>query len=484
MTTGIARRAALVSAARLGNQAIALLSPIILVRLLPVEAFGEYRRFFLYFNLLSVVALMGVNSSLLYFIPRAPEGLWHTIRRSVNLVAVSSCAITALVWIGDHLSGGLLIGDGLTAVLIYTLLFVNLDFWESLALARKQPLLVLGYSMGRLVARMTTVIVTAAMTSDVNAIISSLIAVETVRIALSALAWWRFSDVKSEPANAGPAWREIVAYAWPVGLSVLVLTFSRSAGALVVERFEGEVGLAYLTVGGFVYVIVSTVRNSISDVLLPEMSAAGQREAGGELSLWRRSTVIFAILLVPPAVLMFSFAEPIVTLLFSTRYLPAVPVFQVYVLILIRECFDFDLAFRASGMTRKGLRGHVVTLILNVALSLLLVPMLGIIGAALALVISRGLIAIYLARQVAAMANLRARELFPWGDLAKVLAAAFISAAVLVPALVFPRYGWLAIVSASFVFGLLFFIILKKWDVAEVRWMFELLGRRLGLRHS
>src|SRR4029453_9728259 len=92
---------------------------------------------------------------------------------------------------------------------------------------------------------------------------------------------------------------------------------------------------------------------------------------------------VFAILLLPTALILGCFAEPVIETVFSAHYLPAVPVFQVYLLMLVRECFDFDLALRAAGKTSKALSAHVLTLVLNLSLAIVLVHLLGVVGAAL-----------------------------------------------------------------------------------------------------
>jgi O-antigen/teichoic acid export membrane protein len=255
---GLAHRAALVSFARLCNQAISLFSPIILVRLLPVEDFGAYRSFFLYFNVVSVMALSAANWSLLYFVPRQPAAMWRIVRTCARIVAISSLTAATAIYAIDYLSGGHVIGERVDAVLIYMVLFVNLDFWEHLALARKRPLAVLGYSVGRLLARMTAVITTAAITRDVDHIILSLIAVEAIRLIASAIVWRRIADEKSEDAAAAPSAREILAQSLPLALSVLVNTVNQQSGGIIVDRLIGEVGLAYLTVGTYVSFIGSS----------------------------------------------------------------------------------------------------------------------------------------------------------------------------------------------------------------------------------
>jgi O-antigen/teichoic acid export membrane protein len=225
---------------------------------------------------------------------------------------------------------------------------------------------------------------------------------------------------------------------------------------------------------------VSALRNSVSDVLLPEMSSAGSLANAASVRLWQRSTVVFAILLLPIATVLCAFAAPLIELVFSSRYLPAVPVFQVYLLVLVRECFDFDLALRAAGQPRRALVAHVVTLVVNLSLALWLVRQLGVVGAGVSMITARAVSGVYLARCVADVVNLRLRDVFPWSDLLRVVCAIGLAALTLIPAIVYPEYGWLGRIACGAAFGIAFFALLRLFDVGEIRWLYSAIGRRVG----
>jgi O-antigen/teichoic acid export membrane protein len=475
---GLAGRAAMVSIARFCNQGLALIGPIILVRLLSVHEFGEYRSFYLYVNIVTALAALAVNPTLLYFVPRQPESTWRIVRKSVGMVAATSLTTALLVYGAHWVSGGQLLDERVNWIVLYVLLYVNVDFWEHLALARKKALAMLGYTISRLAVRMTTAIVVAALTRDAGTIIAALTIVEAVRLVISTAVWRKLADEKSEqPWRLST--REMLAQSLPVGLSVLIVTLNQQVGGIIVERIQGEAALAYFAIGGYVYLVVAVLRNSVSDVLLPEMVA--EVRGSSILDLWRRSTVIFSIMLLPIAILLACFAEPVVTTVFSAKYAAAVPVFQVYLILLLRESFDFDLALRAAGKPHVALQANVLALIVNIALALVLVPRIGLIGGAIALVTCRIAGAAYLALRVARISTTRIAQLLPWGCLARVVAAAALAAVALIPAVANPQYGWLAIIPASCVFALLFLVLLRAMNIAEIHWLAAALSRRLRM---
>ena len=125
------------------------------------------------------------------------------------------------------------------------------------------------------------------------------------------------------------------------------------------------------------------------------------------LLLWRRMTVVAAILLIPAAVLLARFADTIVVTLFAEEYRLAVPVFQIYLLVLFREIVDFAVPLRAINRTAPLMYGNFVSLVVNAILLAILLPTVGLIGAAMAFIIARAIEGLYLGRQTAKAYGIR-----------------------------------------------------------------------------
>src|SRR5262245_34174304 len=183
-----------------------VLSPIILVRLLTVEQFGAYREFLLYAAVMSSLAAFNININLLYFVPSRPESTWRFVNQSTILVGGASLVIVGVTVVLDLVTGGAVVGRFLLPVALFTLCFVNIDFWEQLWLAQKQATAVWIYTAVRLIARMLVAVLAAALTADVEVIVWSLVALEVVRLIASAIAW-RVARQDPGPSWAG-SWRE------------------------------------------------------------------------------------------------------------------------------------------------------------------------------------------------------------------------------------------------------------------------------------
>lgn len=448
------------------NYGLVLISPMILVRLLSVEDFGRYREFLVYTTLLGGIAAFGINSSLLRFVPGHPDSYWRFVNQAALMTLASSVVVAGAMLALDAALGGKVVGEYALPTALYVLLFVNLDFWEFLWLAEKRSSAVLRYTTARLVARIIVVTTSAALTRQVTAIVWSLVCLEAVRLTLSAIG---FRSRSRRLRNHGPAqWREQLQYCLPFGAALVVTTINKSMGALFVAKLLGPAALAHYTIGTYLQPVIATVRNSISDVVLPELSARKDGSPRDRLLLWRRTTVVTAVILFAASVVLGRFAEIIVITLFSETYLPAVALFQLYMLTFLRETLDFGVPLRAVNRNKPILHSSLVCFVVRIALMAVLIPFWGLLGAVVAMVASRFCEGAYLGVQTAGAFDIPLRELAPWSDLLKVLGAAVLSGLVLYGDFWTQRLGLFGLVPAAALYGALYVFLLTCMGVSEV----------------
>lgn len=401
---------------------------MILVRLLTVEEFGRYREFLLYTSLLAALCAFGVNNSLLYFIPSREGGARQVLWQSTALTFASSVLLVGGMVALDQLTNGALVGELALPVAIYVLLFVNLDFWEYYWLACRRTLPVFAYTSARLVARIGVVVLAAFFTRDVNAIIWSLVALEAVRVAGSLIAWRSLQQPGQQSAES--CWREQLRYCLPIGVALILVVFNKSLGSLYVAKAMGAAALAQYAIGTHVQPIITVLRNSLSDALLPEMAASKQATGAGALRLWRRATVMAMVLLVAAAVILAEFARPILVTLFSASYVAAVPIFQLYLLVLLREVFDFGVPLRAINRTAAIVHSNLLSIGLNLLLLAVMLPRWGLIGAVAAFATARYVEGLYLGWRTMRAYQVSLRALASWSELGKIAIAAGVAALV------------------------------------------------------
>ncbi len=473
----LTRQAVVVSLSRFLNQGLMVISPIVLVGIMSVQDFGVYREFLMYATVVGNLAGFSLASSLLYFVGRQPAAAWTYVRRIVLAVAVSSGIAAVAFAATDLLWPGRLIGDALLPCLLYVLFYTNVDFWESLWLAQKRPNAVLLYSSGRLVARIAVVISVAVLFADVHKMFWALVALEGVRLLLS-LWFWRRLSANEPSAPAESSWAALLEFCIPSGIAVFVTTVNSSLGGMFLAESMGEAALAMFVVGGYVLMVIYPLRNSVSDVLLPEMSSLAARSPHGWLPLFRRSILLFSILLVPVAIVLARYAEVFLTTVFSERYLAAVPIFQLHCVLLLLSTIDIAVVLRATNRTRSMLFANFIVVAINLLALWWLVPRYGGIGAGVALVLSTSGGLAYLLWMLGRMEGLTARELLPLGGIARISAAAIIALPVLAPEFWLQMWGVFGAAAAGVCYTILFMAGLWLFKVDEFKLLINMISRR------
>jgi O-antigen/teichoic acid export membrane protein len=478
---GIAKQAVVVSLSRFANYGLLLISPIVLVRLLTVGEFGRYREFLVYSSVLASIAAFSIPNSLLFFVPANPTRSWQYVRQAVQLTALTSFAVVICVVIADLATGGAVIGKQLWPVSMYVLVFTNIDFWEYLWLATQRPIGVFAYTSGRLVSRMLVVIGLAYFFHRVEVVLWGLIAMESVRLVASAVAWKLSSPPDGTPEPQPGDWRRMLHFCLPIGGSNLLSMSNRYAASIFVAKAMGPVALAHYTIGTYVEPIIITLRNSLSDALLPAIVNRGNRSRAEAVTLWQRGTVIAAILLFPIGCLIERYADTLIVTVFSITYQAAVPVLRIFLIVLIRECFDFPMALKAVNKTRYFLYGDVAAIVVNLTLLVILVPTWGLIGVTAAYVISSWLQGIYLGWCTTHFYGIPARHFIPWAEMSKVLVAAALPLALTYGSYMTDHFKLFGVVMGSMLYLPAYALLLWMFHVREAHTLFERVRERLAV---
>jgi len=474
----IGNRTAVLTLSRLANYGLMLISPVLLVRLLDVEAFGRYREFLLYASILQALAVFAINDSVLYCIPANAHSPWRIARQTVVLTLCTSSLVMVVLIAIDTLAHGSVVNGYLWPLVAYTMFSVNVDFWEYFWLANRQPGRLFLYSATRLTIRVSVSVSAAALTHDVRTIIWSLVTLEAIRLAGAAVAFVVYDRSRKEPPLADP-WREQLHYCIPSGAATLLGMFSRNLSSLAVARMLGPISLAQYTIGRFGEPIITTVRNSISSVVLPEMVRKDRQSRESPLRLWKRATVINTIFLFPVVVIVGRYAQPLIVTVFGASYREAALVMQLYMLVVVRECFDFAPALRAINRTRPLVESNVAALATCGVALLALIPIAGVAGAMIALVIAVWVDAGWLCWRTMQAYRVGLRDILPFTSMGKTALAALTAAAFIVSPIWTELLGFAGVILGSATYLAAFALLLLLLRVPEALALLEWLKRLL-----
>ena len=164
--------------------------------------------------------------------------------------------------------------------------------------------------------------------------------------------------------------REVLGYAWAIGLNDAAGSLSRSVDRLVVlGLFVGQTfGLYH---AGAIEVPVSLLLSAAVAVLVPEISRLHRDGRLAEVaSLWRGAVSRLALVVLPLFAFLFWFAGPLMALYLPDAYGASRWVFAIYILALPVRCAVYAPLLIGMGRARWALWGSLGDLGANLILSL------------------------------------------------------------------------------------------------------------------
>jgi len=214
--------------------------------------------------------------------------------------------------------------------------------------------------------------------------------------------------------------RNILEYSLPIGISGIVGTLSIELDKLVVGRFFNTETLAiYENASRELPLAIVSV--SITAVLLPKLvTYLKERKSNEAIRLWGQAVTISYIIMCFMVTMCIVFAEPIMTFLYSEKYLPGISNFRVFSLIVLFRVTYFGIILNASGKTKFILYSSVLSLVMNLILNLILINTLGLMGPSIATLLSMAVIAVCQLIFTSRVVKVPFKEIFPWKNLIQI----------------------------------------------------------------
>ncbi len=445
----------MLATARLLNQALALLSPLLLVRLLEIAEYGRYRQFMATAMFITSLAGFALAANLNYLIARSPERQAVDISNACLLmfgVSVVSALIVifAREWIVPPEIGGAWL-----LLAVYVFLFLNLEVLVSYWLAHGRSAPVMVYTLAITVWRLAVLLAATFWLRDVEMIFVTLVCAEAVKN-LWIYVWLRRRGLLVFRWDR-EALTEQVRLAAPLGAGSVLYKLN-DFGKVVVANQMGPVPLAIYTTAAYQVPLVNIVQGALADVIFPDMVKRAKRDPAQGLMLWKRAQVLIFAVICPAWALLTYWAEPVVRVLFTDAYVAAVPFFQVFLLLMLRQCFQFSTPLRSVADNASFAHANLVALLINAGCIFALMPRYGLWGPTLGLVIGQFWASTHLGIRMVRRFRMPVSQLCQWSKLGLALVASLSGVAAMHVARAYlPATGAGALCSAG-VFALVYLI--------------------------
>ena len=436
---------------------------IFLTRLISPHDYGSYLQVMVITNTVIYLSIFGIPSSVYYFLPRSAEKR-RMMRNTISLLLMVSVGVSACLYFAtdliasrfnnpDLLQFGWLIGA-------FVLLQIPIKLFEPFMVATKNvPRFVAinaSFNIGFLAAVLIPILLGMNL-YEVLVVLFGFYLLQMSVIYIAIVITYRQLQDDAE----GEAYRvkEQVAYSAPIGFSGAIAQVGVAIDKIIVSSYYDPAMLAVYARGAMEIPMLNVVANSLGNILMPKFVEQYHKGNKAEvLRLWHSSIRMMAMFIYPTLVFFILTAGHLIPFLFTEEYIGSVIIFQVYTLGLVTRITSYDAIVRAVGKTGILFKMTMLSVVLNITLTIGLIELIGIVGAPLATVlVGTSLRFIYLII-ITRLLDISLAQVFPWMTLLKLLAISGIAALAILPVLALDLSHFLMLVCCGLVFAPVYLI--------------------------
>jgi O-antigen/teichoic acid export membrane protein len=384
MRSGIGRKAVSLAAAGLLEYAVQLALPVILVRHLTKQEFGDYRLIWLVAATALILFPLFLPPSLVYFLPRAAPGTRHKIvgNTFVSLLALGGLSVFLLQVLIPILPGSI---AGLQRysplVQIFAGTWILASILEVLPNADGRAEWQACATVGLAILRVAALSGSALAFGDVDWVLVAMCGVAMVKVG-TALAYALFSAQETGLGFDGQLARTQLKFALPFAVAEGLFALRVQADQWVVASNFSNTAFALISIASIVLVVGTLIRNPLRDALNPKISfLVGNGKLDEARALIQKGYLVLGLTLPPLLGLLFSIADELVELIYTREYLGAVPLMRIYLVGQMATAFAAGHMLQIFGFGRPAAIVGAISLLLSISLSLLGLQFLGLAGA-------------------------------------------------------------------------------------------------------
>ncbi len=391
MSSLLARNTFYLTTTAIGQKVIAFVYFLFLARVMQPESTGIYFLAVSFIMIFSVVADFGITHVVVREIAKTPERAKELLRGALGAKLLF---MVLAVFVANIASVGL----GYDTLVIQLILLasvslfcdaVHLLFYGALRGMQKLQYEALGMFAGHL-ASVTVGALVLCFYPSLHLLIIALMFASVVNVMVSVSKVVNILGIgvlvpTFEKRNLGL----LLKAALPFALAAVFVKVYSYVDSILISKYLGTAELGYYAVAyKFTYAFQFLPMAFIA-ALYPGISASIDKDEFRVNQMMEKGMWYMAILVIPISLGIWAIA-PEAVLLAGDNYAPAAPVLQILIFALIPLFLDFPIGSLLNAANRQSTKTAImgITMVINVVLNLFLIPRIGIIGAAIAALIS------------------------------------------------------------------------------------------------
>lgn len=412
------------------DYALQFLLPLLLVRSLSPEAFGQYRLLWLAVMTVMVVLPLGMPQSLYFFLPRADA---DTRRRHVRLTLVYLalvgvlCGLLIAPW-NPLLPGGMRsLAEFGGLVPAIALIFALSSMLDILPTIEERINWQIGATLSLSILRTILLGSAAFLTGELQPVLLVLLGFLLLKLLVLLTYIGRSHGLAGQWFDR-PAFITQFRHASPLGASSALYSLRAQGDQWVAAALFSLNAFAAFSIAAVLGPLINLFRQSVNHVFLPSMSrlqAAG--DLVGMLKLNNQANVMVGRLVYPMLALAFVYAEELVSLVYTDAYISAAPVMRVYILGLVAFVIDVSSLMLLLREGRFAFGLNTGLLVLSLSASGLGAYAFGLAGAAIGSTLAIYVDRLFSLRRLSRTTAIPFQEIQDWPALCHALALAMLA---------------------------------------------------------
>jgi O-antigen/teichoic acid export membrane protein len=413
----IRRGATLLGLAGMLEYGLQLVLPVILVRTLTPEAFGDYRLLWLLAGTALAIFPLAVPQSLFHFLPQAePADRPRLVGNAWLFVTLSGLTAAALLllswsWLPASVAGlqrYSLLAPAFLALWVMGSLIDVLPTADGNARWQAQSMALLA------LLRTLALGLTAVLSRDAAFVMLAMCVFALTKGLLVPLYARTGASVRGLALN-GPLLASQLRYALPFAVGNALFMLRVQAEQWIVAAYFPPEVFALISIAAIVLSVATLIRKPLNNATLPRLSElVGSGQRGAACELLAKAYGALAIVLLPVLGLLFVVASEVVEIVYTPRYLGAAPLMQLYLLGQMVTVFAAGHLLVILNAGRLATTISAVCLALSVVLSLAGVRWIGLEGAVAGSIVSLVVGEVWALLAVTRLLNTTVMEVMRW----------------------------------------------------------------------
>ena len=404
---------------QMGALLIGMVSAMLLSRFRTLAEYGTYSQLYIISEITAPVIMLGIPAGISYFLAR---GATPSDKRQVlymNLLATTVLGVLTgvLLFVLKPFLISYFSNPDLGRIIVIVALFpwartVHNSIQSILIVYNKTTWLIV-YKISHSLMILLAVSVTLLSGLDFYIYMIMFIAIESLfALMVYFIASYAAGGVYLS-FNTG-LMKKMVMYSIPIGLSTALGSINKNIDKLIIGKFYGTEDLAIYT-NAARELPLYLIGVSIATALLPRLILLIKEKRNKEaIGIWGESIKLSYVFMCFSAAVLVVYAPEIISILYSSKYLPGVDVFRVYSLLLLLNVTSFNMIINSMGKTRYILYSALVSIAANIVFSIGLYYLLGFIGPAIATLISFTSFSVVQLLITIRLTGCSFRKIFPW----------------------------------------------------------------------